>query len=67
MMLYIMRAYLMQFAALSNAVCLNNALFFSFFYHLFLQMLFLHIYPVEHMLFNYMAIKTTLIYNKQNI
>ena len=35
-MLYIMLAYLMLFAALSNAVCLNNASFF----HLFLQMLF---------------------------
>ena len=27
-MLYIMLAYLMLFAALSNAVCLNNAFFF---------------------------------------
>ena len=35
-MLYIMLAYLMLFAALSNAVCLYNASFF----HLFLQMLF---------------------------
>ena len=34
---YIMLAYLMLFAALSNAVCLHNA---SFFCHLFLQMLF---------------------------
>ena len=34
-MLYIMLAYLMLFAALSNAVCLHNA-FFLF----FLQMLF---------------------------
>ena len=40
-MLYIMLAYLMLFAALSNAVCLYNASFsFSFFCHLFLQMLF---------------------------
>ena len=35
-MLYIVLAYLMLFAALTNAVCLNNAslffLFFSFFY-----------------------------------
>ena len=30
MLLYIMLAYSMLFAALSNAVCLNNA-FFSFF------------------------------------
>ena len=28
-MLYIVLAYLMLFAALTNAVCLNNALFFS--------------------------------------
>ena len=27
----------------------------------------IHIYPVEHVLFHYMAIKTNLIYNKQNI
>ena len=27
----------------------------------------IHIYQVEHMLSNYMAIKTTLTYNKQNI
>ena len=32
-MLYIVLAYLMLFAALTNSVCLNNAsLFFSFFY-----------------------------------
>ena len=30
-MLYIVLAYLMLFAALSNSVCLNNAFFFSFF------------------------------------
>ena len=36
LMLYIMLAYLMRFAALSNAVCLYNASFFYF----FLQMLF---------------------------
>ena len=30
-MLYIVLAYLMLFAALTNAVCLNNASFFSFF------------------------------------
>ena len=30
-MLYIVLAYLMLFAALTNAVCLNNA-FFSFFF-----------------------------------
>ena len=40
-MLYIMLAYLMLFAALSNAVCLYNA---SFFCHLFLQMLFVLVY-----------------------
>ena len=39
-MLYIMLAYLMLFAALSNAVCLYNA---SFFFHLFLQMLFVFV------------------------
>ena len=36
-MLHIMLAYIMLFAALSNAVCLYNG---SFFFHLFLQMLF---------------------------
>ena len=30
-MLYIVLAYLMLFAALTNAVCLNNAFFFLFF------------------------------------
>ena len=30
-MLYIVLAYLMLFAALTNAVCLNNASFFLFF------------------------------------
>ena len=30
-MLYIVLAYLMLFAALTNAVCLNNAFFFFFF------------------------------------
>ena len=39
MMLYIMLAYLMLFAALSNVVCLYNAFFFLF----FLQMLFVFI------------------------
>ena len=29
-MLYIVLAYLMLFAALTNSVCLNNALFFLF-------------------------------------
>ena len=37
-MLYVMLAYLMLFAALSNAVCLYNA-FFIFFCYSFLQML----------------------------
>ena len=37
-MLCIMLAYLMLFAALSNAVCLYNA----FFFYRFLQMLFFH-------------------------
>ena len=36
-MLYIVLAYLMLFAAITNAVCLNNAFFF---FHLFVQMLF---------------------------
>ena len=31
-MLYIVLAYLMLFAALTNAVCLNNAFFFFFFF-----------------------------------
>ena len=31
-MLYIVLAYLMLFAALTNAVCLNNACFFFFFF-----------------------------------
>ena len=34
-MLYIVLAYLMLFAALTNPVCLNNASFF-FFYNIFL-------------------------------
>ena len=34
-MLYIVLAYLMLFAALTNAVCLNNASFFLFFSFLF--------------------------------
>ena len=37
-MLYIVLAYLMLFAALTNAVCLNNA---SSFFHWFVQMLFI--------------------------
>ena len=40
-MLYIVLAYLMLFAALYNAVCLYNA---SFFCHLFLQMLFIFMF-----------------------
>ena len=32
-MLYIIIAYLMLFAALSNAACLHNAFFLSFFCH----------------------------------
>ena len=31
-MLYIVLAYLMLFAAITNAVCLNNAFFFFFFF-----------------------------------
>ena len=38
-MLYIVLAYLMLFAALSNSVCLNNASFFSFFFLIFLLLL----------------------------
>ena len=38
-MLYIVLAYLMLFAALTNAVCLNNAS--SLFSFLFVQMLFI--------------------------
>ena len=33
MLLYIMLAYLMLFAALTNAVCLNNASSFLFLFH----------------------------------
>ena len=37
-MLYIVLAYLMLFAALTNSVCLNNASFFSlFFLHIFYE------------------------------
>ena len=36
-MLYIVHAYLMLFAALTNSVCLNNASFFSFFLNIFCQ------------------------------
>ena len=35
-MLYTVLAYLMLFAALTNAVCLNNAFFF-FFLHIFYE------------------------------
>ena len=41
MLLYLMLAYLMLFAALSNAVCLYDAFFF--FCYLFLQMIFVFI------------------------
>ena len=34
-MLYIVLAYLMLFAALTNSVCLNNASSSSFFYNIF--------------------------------
>ena len=34
-MLYIVLAYLMLFAALTNSVCLNNASLFFFFLHIF--------------------------------
>ena len=34
-MLYIVLAYLMLFAALTNSVCLNNASFFFFFFFFF--------------------------------
>ena len=36
-MLYIVLAYLMLFAALTNSVCLNNASLFSFFFSFFLN------------------------------
>ena len=38
-MLYIVLAYLMLFAALSNSVCLNNASSFSFFSFLLLLLI----------------------------
>ena len=34
-MLYIVLAYLMLFAALTNSVCLNNAFFLLLFYNIF--------------------------------
>ena len=40
-MLYIVLAYLMLFAALSNSVCLNNASSFLFFSFLLLLLLFI--------------------------
>ena len=40
-MLYIVLAYLMLFAALTNAVCLNNA---SLFFLFFISFCFLHIF-----------------------
>ena len=39
-MLYIVLAYLMLFAALTNAVCLNNASFFSFFFFIDFSLIF---------------------------
>ena len=39
-MLYIVLAYLMLFAALSNSVCLNNASSFFFFFLLLLLIIF---------------------------
>ena len=36
-MLYIVLAYLMLFAALTNSVCLNNASLFSFFLIFFMK------------------------------
>ena len=36
-MLYIVLAYLMLFAALTNSVCLNNAFFFFFFKYFLCQ------------------------------
>ena len=38
-MLYIVLAYLMLFAALTNAVCLNNASFFPFLFFFFLSLI----------------------------
>ena len=43
-MLYVMLAYLMLFAALSNAVCLYNASYFL----LILQMLFVSCFVLVH-------------------
>ena len=37
-MLYIVLAYLMLFAALTNAVCLNNASFLFYFFYFFLSL-----------------------------
>ena len=39
-MLYIVLAYLMLFAALTNSVCLNNASLFFFFFFLFFYNIF---------------------------
>ena len=38
-MLYIVLTYLMLFAALTNAVCLNNASFFSFLFFPFFSLI----------------------------
>ena len=57
-MLYIVLAYLMLFAALTNAVCLNNASFFLFFVielckcFLFLCLVFVYFICIMHSAFN---------------
>ena len=57
-MLYIVLAYLMLFAALTNAVCLNNASFFSlicanaFYFHAFSLFISFFFICIMHSAFN---------------
>ena len=57
-MLYIVLAYLMQFAALTNAVCLNNASFFvidlckCFLFSCFVIVYFIFLICIMHSAFN---------------
>ena len=57
-MLYIVLAYLMQFAALTNAVCLNNAYFFfidlckCFLFSCFVFVYFIFLICIIHSAFN---------------
>ena len=65
-MLYIMHAYLILFAALSNAVCLHSAYFFAidyckFFFSCFVLFvntvcLFLYLFCIMHSVFNLLVL-----------